>query len=109
MPLIQALKHENNYDSVLARFLLYRSFRSPVIVGHTFFWTLKVYRNILQGELHTSFNSLYKILIQIYLECYPLHAEHLYEQNMLESLLENIARNAIKQPSSERTKYAKYK
>lgn len=47
MPLIQALKHENNYDSVLARFLLYRSFRSPVIVGHTFFWTLKVYRNIL--------------------------------------------------------------
>lgn len=42
MPLVQALKHENNYDSVLARFLLYRSFRSPVIVGHTFFWTLKV-------------------------------------------------------------------
>lgn len=101
MPLIQALKHESNIDNVLLRFLLYRSFHSPIRVGHVLFWTLI-------GELHTSYNNIYKILIHIYLESYPLHAEHLYDQYMLQKQLEEISRKAINQaPGIDKTKFAK--
>jgi phosphatidylinositol-4,5-bisphosphate 3-kinase len=42
LQLVQVLKYEQFHDSALARFLMVRSLRCPNVIGHLFFWYLKV-------------------------------------------------------------------
>ena len=42
LQLTQVLKYEPHHDSALARFLLKRALNSKDIIGHSFFWHLKV-------------------------------------------------------------------
>ena len=42
LQLTQVLKHEAHHDSCLARFLLKRAVQSPHLVGHFFYWHLRV-------------------------------------------------------------------
>ena len=42
LQLVQALRFEHCHDSALARFLLRRALLAPKLIGHTFYWMLKV-------------------------------------------------------------------
>ena len=42
LQLVQVLKYEQDHDSPLACFLMVRALRCPNVIGHIFFWHLKV-------------------------------------------------------------------
>ena len=42
LQLIQVLKYEQFHDSALACFLMFRALQCPNVIGHLFFWYLKV-------------------------------------------------------------------
>jgi hypothetical protein len=66
LQLVQCLKIELYDDSVLLRFMLRRSLRNPLVVGHKLFW-------LLRSELHTR-ESLgrYGLLLEMYvMHCGP--------------------------------------
>ena len=66
LQLVQCLKLEPYDDSVLLRFMLRRSIRNPLVVGHKLFW-------LLRSELHSR-ESLgrYGLLLEMYvMNCGP--------------------------------------
>ena len=66
LQLVQCLKLEDHDDSVLLRFMLRRSLRNPLVVGHKLFW-------LLRSELHNR-ESLgrYGLLLEMYVSnCGP--------------------------------------
>ena len=42
LQLVQALRFEFSHDSALSRFMLRRALQAPKLIGHTFYWMLKV-------------------------------------------------------------------
>jgi hypothetical protein len=54
LQLVQVLKYEQFHDSALACFLMVRSLQCPNVIGHLFFWYLKV-TSPLRSPLSTFF------------------------------------------------------
>ena len=55
LQLVQVLKYEQFHDSALARFLMVRSLQCPNVIGHLFFWYLKV------NDAHSFFSTWFFI------------------------------------------------
>jgi phosphatidylinositol-4,5-bisphosphate 3-kinase len=55
LQLVQVLKYEQFHDSSLARFLMVRSLQCPNVIGHLFFWYLKV------NDAHSFFSTWFFI------------------------------------------------
>ncbi|KAL6051806.1 Phosphatidylinositol 4,5-bisphosphate 3-kinase catalytic subunit gamma isoform [Balamuthia mandrillaris] len=84
--LVQVLKYEPYHYSELARFLLERSLRSLIAIGHHFFWHL-------QGEMHVpEINERFGLLLEFYLrECGPTHRQRLLEQMDVIKKMQRVA------------------
>jgi len=81
--LVQAIKHQNFYDSALSRFLLKRSLNNQRL-GHSFFWSM---RSELKEDMSTLNQAL---LLEAYLLAAPEHLQVLLRQRKFLSALKSI-------------------
>jgi len=86
LQLVQALKHEMNHDSALARFLIIRAIFNQTQIGHYFFW-------LLQGCLsqNSPFRERYGIVLEIYLRYCGKFREKLCKQIFVYKKLTEVA------------------
>jgi phosphatidylinositol-4,5-bisphosphate 3-kinase catalytic subunit alpha/beta/delta len=61
LQLVQALKHELDHDSFLARFLIIRAIYNPFKLGNYFFWYLKA------SLLQTAYRERFEVVLEVYL------------------------------------------
>lgn len=87
LQLTQSLKSEPYHRSPLSEFLLERAIRSPLQIGHFFFWHLK-------SDLSNPFYcERYALLLEDYLTNCPISAGKLRKQNNCMVALQKIAEN----------------
>jgi phosphatidylinositol-4,5-bisphosphate 3-kinase catalytic subunit alpha/beta/delta len=102
LQLVQVLKYEAYHDSPLARLLLRRALRSPLMIGHHFFWMLK-------SEIHCStVMERFGTLLCLYIHNCGPHGDSLRKQSFVNDKIKVIA-DKIKTISSKegRTKASK--
>jgi hypothetical protein len=62
LQLVQALKHEYNHDSMLARFLIIKAVFNQTQLGHYFFWLMKACLSKV-----SPYRERYAVVLEIYL------------------------------------------
>lgn len=86
LQLVQALKHETNHDSPLARFLLRRALMNRLQIGQPFFWQLKAE---LQGTNHekTEWGERFALILEAFLRgCGPMRDDFVNQHDMYTQL-----------------------
>eukprot|EP01087_Luapelamoeba_hula_P012245 TRINITY_DN3403_c1_g2_i6.p1 TRINITY_DN3403_c1_g2~~TRINITY_DN3403_c1_g2_i6.p1 ORF type:complete len:1194 (+),score=181.99 TRINITY_DN3403_c1_g2_i6:278-3583(+) len=93
--LVQLLKFEPHHDSALARFLLFRALRNRTLVGHHFFWALKI------EAAGQHMRDRCALLLEVYLESSDEHGDEILGQLALINRLQSIA-DVVKSTKKER-------
>lgn len=90
LQLTQCIKFEPYHDSPLSRWLIERAIRSPFVVGHYFFWSLK-------SELHEPFFAeRFGVILEEYLSHCGRFAGELRKQNAACLKLQRVAAMVVK-------------
>mmetsp|Transcript_33348 Transcript_33348/g.65547 ORF Transcript_33348/g.65547 Transcript_33348/m.65547 type:complete len:1035 (-) Transcript_33348:316-3420(-) len=90
LQLTQCLKFENYHNSALSRFLIERAIRSPLAIGHYFFWHLK-------AEMHTLQHAeRFGVVLEEYLSQCGRYAHELRKQNNVVLKLQRVAAMIIR-------------
>jgi len=90
LQLVQCLKFEAYHHSPLSRFLIERSLKNPLVVGHYFFWHLK-------AELHNPhWTERFSLLLEEYLTFAGRYATELRKQNGAVLRLQKVAEMIVK-------------
>jgi hypothetical protein len=85
LQLVQALKHEINHDSALARFLIARCIYNPSQLGNYFFWYLKACTQI------QDYKERFEVVLEVYLRYTSSFRDSLRNQASLFTKLTAIA------------------
>jgi len=95
LQLVQTLKYELYHNSTLARFLLKRGHKSPLIIGHILYWHLR-------AEMHNnSIRERHGLILEEYLKHCGSHRIDLLKQTIVTDQLLNIALKVKKCKKSE--------
>jgi phosphatidylinositol-4,5-bisphosphate 3-kinase len=85
LQLVQALKYECYHDSPLARFLLRRALKSPLVIGHHLYWMLK-------SEMHSAgVCERFGVVLHTYVEFCGPHRQSLRKQLYVNDCIKLIA------------------
>jgi hypothetical protein len=88
LQLVQALKHEYNHDSMLARFLIIKAVFNQTQLGHYFFWLMKACLSKV-----SPYRERYAVVLEIYLRFCGRFRQDLKCQCFLYDKLTDIATN----------------
>eukprot|EP00029_Vermamoeba_vermiformis_P008360 TRINITY_DN3889_c0_g1_i1.p1 TRINITY_DN3889_c0_g1~~TRINITY_DN3889_c0_g1_i1.p1 ORF type:complete len:1634 (-),score=443.27 TRINITY_DN3889_c0_g1_i1:6-4907(-) len=86
LQLVQALKHEYNHDSMLARFLIIKAVFNQTQLGHYFFWLMKACLSKV-----SPYRERYAVVLEVYLRFCGRFRQDLKCQCFLYNKLTDIA------------------
>ncbi|GAM17822.1 hypothetical protein SAMD00019534_009970 [Acytostelium subglobosum LB1] len=103
--LVQALKHEPNHYSVLAKFLLRRVLLNRQQMGHLFFWQIVAEISNLNRELHAEWVERYTLILESFLKGSGNRLQEIHKQFDLYQMIKGVAIGVKTVPNTKRKDY----
>ncbi|GAM27069.1 hypothetical protein SAMD00019534_102440 [Acytostelium subglobosum LB1] len=103
--LVQALKHEPNHYSILARFLLRRVLLNRQQIGHVFFWQIKAEISNLNQATHSEWVERYSLILEAFLKGSTTRMGDIFKQFEFYTKIKDVAIGVKAVPATKHRDY----